>query len=43
MVWNFLRGLKLWMGVIKNQDFGVTSEMLKDFWRYGIQSGGGKV
>ena len=27
----FMRGSKLWMGVIKKQDFEVTSEMVKDF------------
>ena len=28
---NFMRGSKLWMGVIKNQDFGVTSKKNKGF------------
>ena len=27
----FMKGLKLWMGVIKNHDFGVISEMIKYF------------
>ena len=27
---NFMRGSKLWMGVINKQDFGVSSEMVKD-------------
>ena len=26
---NFMRGSKLWMGVINKQDIGVTSEMIK--------------
>ena len=47
---NFMRGSKLWMGVIKKHDLGVTSDMTKAFlegwntyWRKEVMMGRGKI